>query len=84
MSPSAAPHGPPVACDPERGCITCADEGVAMRVAAVGADGLGSCAGPDGAPEVVDLALVAPVAPGDEVLVHAGVALVRLGPGATA
>jgi hypothetical protein len=72
------------ACDPERGCITCADEGVVMRVDAVGEDGLGACTGPGGAGEVVDLALVAPVAPGAEVLVHAGVALVRLRAGAGA
>ena len=72
------------ACDPERGCITCADEGVVMRVDAVGEDGLGACTGPGGAGEVVDLALVAPVGPGAEVLVHAGVALVRLVGGAGA
>jgi hydrogenase maturation factor len=83
MNPSAiaptATNGPSGSCDTGRGCITCADEGVAMRVITVGEDDLGACAGPDGAREVVDLALVAPVGPGDEVLVHAGVALVRLG-----
>jgi hydrogenase maturation factor len=44
-------------------------------------DGLGACAGPDGAREAVDLSLVTPVGPGDQVLVHAGVALVHLGEG---
>ena len=70
------------ACDPRRACITCADEGIAMRVVALGEDGLGTCTGRDGAHEVVDLALVVPVAPGDEVLVHAGVALIQLAAGA--
>ena len=74
---------PVVVCD-EHHCITCSDEGVAMRVIALGADGLGACAGPEGAHEVVDLALVAPVEAGDEVLVHAGVALVLLQSGALA
>jgi hypothetical protein len=79
-----APATPPLAtngrsaCDPRQGCITCGDEGVVMRVTAVAEDGLGACAGPDGARETVDLALVAPVGPGDSVLVHAGVALVLL------
>ena len=77
-APTAATDGPPDACDPHGVCITCADEGVVMRVVGVEEDGLGACAGPDGAREVVDLALVAPVGPGDAVLVHAGVALVRL------
>ncbi len=60
-------------------CITCADEGVPMRVLALdAADGLARCAGDDGPPSDVDVALVTPLAPGDTVLVHAGVALVRL------
>jgi len=73
-----ATNGRSAACGPHQGCITCGDEGLVMRVTAVGEDGLGACAGPDGARETVDLALVAPVGPGDSVLVHAGVALVRL------
>jgi hydrogenase maturation factor len=76
--PTAATDAPPDACDPRGVCITCADEGVVMRVVGVEEDGLGACAGPGGGREVVDLALVAPVGPGDAVLVHAGVALVRL------
>ena len=73
--------GPADLCDPHGGCITCGDEGVEMRVEGVEEDGLGVCATADGAREEVDLALVAPVAPGDLVLVHAKVALVRLDPG---
>jgi hydrogenase maturation factor len=62
-----------VTCD-EGHCVTCADEGVAMRVHEVRADGLAVCG--DGVEVMIDL--VAPVQPGDELLVHAGVALTRL------
>lgn len=60
-------------------CVTCADEGVPMRVVAIedGA-GLARCAAEDGAAATVETTLVEPVAPGDVLLVHAGVALVRL------
>jgi hydrogenase maturation factor len=81
-SPTAhamATDGRPAPCDAERGCITCGDVAVEMAVVAVSDDGVGACADPHGRRETVDLALVAPVAPGDAVLVHAGVALVRLG-----
>jgi hydrogenase maturation factor len=40
--------------------------------------GLALCAAEDGSRVAVDTALVDPVGPGDEVLVHAGVALVHL------
>jgi hydrogenase maturation factor len=40
--------------------------------------GLALCADEDGARHTVEIALVAPLALGDAVLVHAGVALVRL------
>jgi hydrogenase maturation factor len=55
-------------------CVTCSDEGVPMRVVAVGDDGLAVCA--DGVEVMTDL--VGSVEPGDELLVHAGVALTRL------
>jgi hydrogenase maturation factor len=55
-------------------CVTCSDEGVAMRVIAVRADGTAIC---DGDVEVMT-DLIGDVAAGEEVLVHAGVALVRL------
>ena len=55
-------------------CVTCSDEGVPLRVRAVRDDGTALC--DDGSEVMVDL--VAPVEPGDEVLVHAGVALARL------
>jgi hydrogenase maturation factor len=53
-------------------CVTCSDEGVPMRVTEV-TEGLALC---DGVEVMTDL--VGPVEPGDELLVHAGVALVRL------
>ena len=39
------------------------------------ARGLALCADADGRKETVEIALVAPVAPGDQVLVHAGTAI---------
>ena len=61
-------------------CITCADEGTPMRVLACEAGGgtLARCAGADGIPATVETALVGPLDAGAIVLVHAGVALVRL------
>ena len=66
-------------CDDPYHCVTCADEGVAMRVVAVDdTRGLALCETADGsARESVEIALV-DAGPGDEVLVHAGVALVTL------
>jgi hydrogenase assembly chaperone HypC/HupF len=52
---------------------------VPVRVLGVaGAAGLADCAGEDGETTQVDTTLVEPVAPGEWVLVHAGVALVKL------
>ena len=60
-------------------CITCSDEGIPMRVVAIDEERcLALCADADGARHTVETALVAPVDPDDDVLVHAGVALVRL------
>jgi len=59
-------------------CITCADEGIPMRVVGRGADGLAVCATAEGAESDVMTDLVGPVQRGDVVLVHAGVALTRL------
>jgi hydrogenase maturation factor len=59
-------------------CITCSDEGIAMRVERVDdARGLALCASEDGAKSTVEIALV-DVEPGARVLVHAGVALAEL------
>ena len=68
------------ACHPEVGCITCGDEGVEMRALKVDAgSGLAVCLDPRGSTSEVDLGIVSGVSPGDIVLVHAGVALARLG-----
>jgi hydrogenase expression/formation protein HypC len=73
---SAEPH----ACHAGR-CVTCADEAVPMRVLRVdAARELALCAEPDGgARRTVDLGLVGVGAAGDTLLVHAGVAIARLG-----
>jgi hydrogenase maturation factor len=67
-----------MSCRPDDHCITCSDEGVAMRVVETGEDGLALCATDDGAASEVMTDLVGIVEPGDAVLVHAGVALTRL------
>jgi hydrogenase assembly chaperone HypC/HupF len=67
-----------VSCGSEH-CITCGDDGVPMRVLHLDdARGLALCEDGGGERHTVETELVAPVAPGDEVLVHAGVALVAL------
>jgi hydrogenase maturation factor len=68
-----------MSCEDPHHCITCGDDGVAERVLAIDeARGLALCERPDGAHESVEIALVAPVAVGDTVLVHAGTALACL------
>jgi hydrogenase expression/formation protein HypC len=60
------------------GCITCGDVAVELKVVSVDdASGLAVCADEHGASTQVDVLLVAPVAPGDMVLVHAGAAIGR-------
>jgi hydrogenase maturation factor len=62
-------------------CITCSDEGVPMRVLKLDpARGVALCEDESGSHATVETALVDTVAPGDELLVHAGVALIRLEP----
>jgi hydrogenase maturation factor len=60
-------------------CITCGDQGIPMRVVALEGDGLARCHIANEPDSTVDVQLVGDVAPGDLVLVHAGVALVHLG-----
>jgi hydrogenase maturation factor len=65
-------------CDARHGCITCSDEGVPMRVLGIdAATGLALCEDARGERDSVEIALV-DAAPGDALLVHAGVALARL------
>jgi hydrogenase maturation factor len=57
-------------------CITCGDALDPMTVIAVDDDrGIALCEGDDGARASVEVALVAPVHPGDVLLVHAGTAI---------
>jgi hydrogenase maturation factor len=66
------------ACDPyEDRCITCGDVGIEMRVVRV-QDGLALCEA-DGDQREVEVALLDAVSPGDVLLVHADVGLVKLG-----
>ena len=68
----------PDACESQH-CITCGDVGDPSTVVAVDSDReLALCAGPDGERSTVEIALVAPVVPGDVLLVHAGTAIARL------
>ena len=59
-------------------CITCGDEGVPMRVIEL-RDGLSVCADAERERHRVATDLVEPVALGDDLLVHAGVAIAHLG-----
>ena len=60
-------------------CVTCSDEGVRMTVLRVDASrALALCADDSGARSSVEIALLEPVAPGDQLLVHAGTAIATL------
>jgi hydrogenase maturation factor len=66
-------------CDPTTGhCITCGDEGIVMRVIEL-RDGEAVCADELRARHHIAIDLVGPVAVGDALLVHAGVAIRHLG-----
>ncbi len=68
-----------MSCTADTHCVTCADEGIPMQVVSVDpARGFALCAAADGSRATIDTALVDPVGPGAELLVHAGVALVTL------
>ncbi|HEV2874219.1 MAG TPA: HypC/HybG/HupF family hydrogenase formation chaperone [Thermoleophilaceae bacterium] len=65
-------------CDHDEHCITCGDVAVEMTVVRVDPErGLALCEA-SGEKETVEIELVGPVAPGDELLVHAGTALQRV------
>jgi hypothetical protein len=67
-----------VACEVTDGCLTCGDVAVQLEVVEVlGADAW--CRDAEGRQELVATELVGPVRPGDRLLVHAKVALERLG-----
>jgi hydrogenase maturation factor len=63
--------------DSNEHCITCGDVGVEMLVLRLD-DDLAVCEAADGDVRTVEVALVADVAEGDRLLVHADVALVKL------
>ncbi len=66
------------ACSAEPGCITCGDVAVVLTVASVsGSDA--RCRDERDREELVATELVGDIRPGDRVLVHAGVAIERLG-----
>jgi hydrogenase maturation factor len=66
------------ACEVTDGCITCGDVAVALEVVEVHGDDA-RCRDADGREETVATDLVGAVAAGDRLLVHARVALQRLG-----
>jgi len=75
----SAPRRTTDRCDTEGHCITCSDEGVPMRVETLSAEsGLAVCMDDDGRRSDVLTDLVPDVRPGDQLLVHAGTALLRL------
>ena len=69
------------ACDTAGTCITCSDEGTLAEVVAVDVTGAASVRTAVGV-EQIDVNLVAPVGPGDLVLVHAGAAITVVEPSA--
>jgi hydrogenase maturation factor len=75
----ASPPANGPACGPLDHCVTCSDEGLPMRVLEIdAADGLAVCRGEDGGESTIDVQLIGDVAPGETLLVHAGVALALL------
>jgi hydrogenase maturation factor len=59
-------------------CITCSDEGIEMTVVEMTQCGA-QCRDPAGIDQRVEVELVEPVAIGEVLLVHAGVAIANLG-----
>jgi hydrogenase maturation factor len=68
-------------CDHTRGCITCGDEAIRMRVIRIDAEReLALCEVEEGDERsTVEIALVQPVSEGDVLLVHAGTAIAHAG-----
>ncbi len=68
-----------MSCGSER-CITCGDVAVEMTVLQVDeVRELALCADGEGRHETIEIALVAPVAPAERLLVHAGTAIAHHG-----
>jgi hydrogenase maturation factor len=65
-------------CDTLGHCVTCGAEAITMRVRHIdGVRQLALCEDGGGRRESVEIALVEPVAVGDDLLVHAGTAIAR-------
>jgi hydrogenase maturation factor len=64
-------------CEHDRGCVTCGDEAIRMKVIHIDPDReLALCAAEEGQERsTVEIALVQPVSEGDLLLVHAGTAI---------
>jgi hypothetical protein len=75
--PGLLASGDAAACETDT-CITCSDEGTLAEVVSVDVTGAASVRTAGGV-ELVDVNLVAPVGPGDLVLVHAGTAIALVG-----
>ena len=73
-------------CDHLRGCITCGDEAIRMRVVHIdGGRELALCEVEEGSERTtVEIALVQPVAEDDVLLVHAGTAIAHAESGVAA
>jgi hydrogenase maturation factor len=66
-------------CSPDEHCITCGDEAKPMRVLGIETThGLAVCEDESGSHRTVEIGLVEAVEAGDQVLVHADVALARI------
>ncbi|EEJ53165.1 hydrogenase maturation factor [Mobiluncus mulieris] len=59
-------------------CITCSDEARPLEILDVSPDMTTAVARSESGKETVDVSLVAPVAPGDKILVHAGLAITKV------
>jgi hydrogenase maturation factor len=71
-----SPLLPPTASAAAGHCITCSDDAEPMTVVRIDEHrGLALCADAAGARHTVEIALVEPIATGEQVLVHAGVAI---------
>jgi hydrogenase maturation factor len=65
-------------CDHSRGCITCGDEAIRMRVIRIDREReLALCETEEGERSSVEIALVEPVSEGELLLVHAGTAIAQ-------
>ena len=67
------------ALDAEGHCITCSDEALQVQVFDVDEENGLAQVTLDGMVEEIDISLIESIAPGDILLVHAGVAIARIG-----